>query len=81
VPAAPYAGLTDDQIIELGAALENELAEIHAAQVQSPQLPAPRFPTTAGLKLGVNCAVFAAGLALAPITFNISLVSPPSAWP
>jgi hypothetical protein len=44
VPAAPYAGLTDDQIIELGAALENELAEIHAAQVQSPQLPAPRFP-------------------------------------
>lgn len=64
--------LTSDQLIDLGADLETELEELNAellADVGKAKTEALLKP---GVKLGINTAVCATGLALAPFSIDLS---------
>ncbi len=68
--------LTDDQLIDLGAALETELAVLraaHAAMTTSAANAAGSALLKPGIKLGINSVVAFAGFVLAPVTLNLSL--------
>lgn len=68
--------LSDDLLIDLGAQLENDLNEVRlkpdilVEQLQTKQTGLLK----PGVKLSLNTAIGIAGIALAPITLNISLI-------
>lgn len=73
MPDENFASLSDDQLVERGAALETERAEIHAELTRLRQGDSAARLLKPGVKLGINGALSVAGLALAPLTLNLSL--------
>jgi hypothetical protein len=76
VPPLVEAGLSNDQLVDLGATLEIERAQIRLSlnliiAASNPGTGKPLLKP--GIKLGINSALIIAGLSLAPVTLNISL--------
>jgi len=74
--ARPLADLTDDQLIEIGAALELRHAalSVDVAAASAGISQERRKLRIAGGKLGINAMLAAAGIAAAPLTFGVSLL-------
>jgi hypothetical protein len=68
--------MSDDALVERGAAFENRRAEIEAelARLQPALMAAAERQKKSALKLGINTGLGIAGIALAPPTFGLSLL-------
>jgi hypothetical protein len=69
-------GLTDDELLALGAALEIERYNVASELDAATRLATAeqRSIRKATVKLGINTAIAAGGIVAAPLTFGISLL-------
>lgn len=72
MPQPELASLTSDQLIDLGAELENQLDELNEELLADTGKAKSEALVKPGIKLGINTGLCAAGLALGPISLNLS---------
>jgi hypothetical protein len=74
VSADNLTDLNNDELIDLGAQLERAISEIQSELLKLADAPEARIRLVKpGVKLGINAGVGVAGLALAPLSFGLSL--------
>jgi hypothetical protein len=72
----PFGDLSDDDLVETGAALETVLADLTVGWRDVATEVDAEWPKTrkSAIKLGVNTTLALAGVAAAPVTFGLSLL-------
>jgi capsid protein len=70
----PFGDLSDDDLVETGAALETVLADLTVGWRDVATEVDAEWPKTrkSAIKLGVNTTLALAGVAAAPVTFGLS---------